>query len=748
MKHLFLFLFLLVSIESVSQAGYYYNGHFVELIPEVDASNVLSKYSLNKNEGYESIVYHTKSGSKVNVLPQIILELNDSAYINNLIAKYQGILYVNKTVGDVCYLKCRVTNSNEVLSLVKEISLDRNVLWCEPDMVLEITSCNNNPYFPQQYYLYNTGQFGGVKGTDINVLPAWNLTSGNSSIKVAVIDSGVDLSHEDLVENLERGYTIDNPTGYGAPQNWNSSDTKAHGTACAGIIGSVNNDLGVVGVANGVKIVPVNIQPLYSKEDNPYGSSSTSKVAEAIIWAYNHADVLSCSWTYKEPVNVVMKAFKDALVKGRNGNGCVVVAAVGNDSLNNIKYPAALEGIIAVGGIDMSGERCEYSNRGKEISVVAPANFIYTTDIMGSLGYSSSNYFPYFSGTSAACPQVSGVAALMLSANPNLTCFKVKELMQISARDLGEKGWDESYGYGLVDAYKSVMYALSEQSMGISGPNVIENSGTYTVSNLIPGCSVKWSQSPAEGALNSQYASLTYDVSNPNSVIVNNVGKGGFSIKLGATIEFPSDLNIPAKRLTPIYVTGDCDLSGIYYEEMSDGSVSSEWPLVNSSYEDCNSATPGSIVHITSDNFRNRTVSYRYSNEYYGMSERYLQVVNNTISFEMPNVDNDKSLIFTVSGGGISSIHNFVFKSEGLQSYSLVTEKNGNNLIVRINDNSLPKINNETQSYEVLVYNMLTQKLEGRRKGNGESVFTTLPPGFYIIKLCIGGKILTRLIKF
>ena len=143
---------------------------------------------------------------------------------------------------------CGVSRSEEVLQLVNELDSSDDVIWCEPEFLSDYRT--NNTLYPQQYYLKNTGQDGGTPGIDINVEPAWGITSGSSCITVAVIDAGVDRDHEDFGSRVLEGYTIRNATGYGEPQNANSIDTKYHGIACAGIVAASNNADGIRGVAS------------------------------------------------------------------------------------------------------------------------------------------------------------------------------------------------------------------------------------------------------------------------------------------------------------------------------------------------------------------------------------------------------------------------------------------------------------------------------------------------------------------
>ena len=129
---------------------------------------------------------------------------------------------------------------------------------------------------------------------------------------------------------------------------------------------------------------------------------------------------------------------------------------------------------------------------------------VVTTDRMGDLGYYTGNYYLKFNGTSAACPQVAGVAALMLSANPALTEAQVRTILQNTAKDLGAPGFDHTYGYGLIDAYKAVNSVFA-----ISGPFVVCSQETYTIQDLPSGTSIQWSTSNGNLQLVSEQGTRT-----------------------------------------------------------------------------------------------------------------------------------------------------------------------------------------------------------------------------------------------
>ncbi len=374
----------------------------------------------------------------------------------------------------------RLKDMNKAVALANEIYESGLVKFSHPDFYAPVTHYDNplkgienlsdvltpsDPLYPEQFQMNNTGQtldgFAGANDADCNAPEAWDITLGASSITVAVIDDGVE-AHEDL-DDLLTGYTPWNG-GNGSPLS-----NGAHGQACAGIIAADHNGIGVAGVAPNVNILPVNIFA---------GNESTQDLANAINWAVaNGADVLSNSWGFPNTCTAqadnINNALVNAVTNGRGGKGCIVVFASGNGGQNCVDYPAWKDECIAVGAFGNDGIVSEYSNQGTALDIAAPSNDIRssffgntlvgagvrTIDREGSLGYASGNYTSTFGGTSAACPVVSGVAALVLSVNPNLTEPQVKNILYTSAIDMGANGRDDAYGHGRVNAFGAVVAA-------------------------------------------------------------------------------------------------------------------------------------------------------------------------------------------------------------------------------------------------------------------------------------------------
>jgi len=332
----------------------------------------------------------------------------------------------------------------------------------------------NDEYFPMQWHLHNTGQSGGTPGADIRASEAWEITTGDPNIAVAVIGIGVDSHHPDLVNNLVPGYDFWQLDDLPDPSKNERLD--AHETLCAGVVAAEgNNKIGIAGVAYKCKIMPIRNHSMTSW-------ITRDEDATALRWAAAHgADIISCSWG-RSNAPVIHSAVQDVTKiggMGREGKGCIVLFAVGIDGAKipsgwTETYPE----VIAVGATDHNDMRWHYSSYGPELDIMAPSGCdggwcgelvtFWSTDQTGPGGYSILNsdpnildYSEYFGGTSVSCPIVAGVAALVLSVDPDLTNLEVQRILYHSAHDLGEPGWDEYYGWGRVDARAAVEMALN-----------------------------------------------------------------------------------------------------------------------------------------------------------------------------------------------------------------------------------------------------------------------------------------------
>ncbi|MBO7117132.1 MAG: S8 family serine peptidase [Bacteroidales bacterium] len=324
----------------------------------------------------------------------------------------------------------------------------------DPAFLLKLNLCaTNDSYYGQQWGLKNTVS----PGYDINVEGAWTISTG-SGIEVAVFDSAIHHNHQDLSSNIN---SVMYDVSTGSPYTF--SIPEYHGTHIAGIIGAeTNNGLDIAGIAYDANIIPVKIT-----EPNPFGPGSTpDSIASAIHWAWIYgADVINCSWNYTAGNSQILDAsIVNALNYGRTNKGAVVVFASGNDGNSAIGYPANVDNrILTVGAMDNSGYRDLDSNYGAQLDAVAPGVDIISTIPFDLTGTDS--------GTSMAAAHVSGVAALMLQANLQLTVSEISDIIHFTAKkihpntytfsasDSNSASWNQEVGYGLVDATAAVSMA-------------------------------------------------------------------------------------------------------------------------------------------------------------------------------------------------------------------------------------------------------------------------------------------------
>jgi serine protease len=366
----------------------------------------------------------------------------------------------------------------ETLMLIKQLRQRADILEASPNYQWQSFAQPNDKLYPHQWNLKL-----------MNLPPAWDITVGDSAVIVAILDSGALFNHPDLKGNLIAGYDfiqdlrlaqdddgIDpNPAdpGDGLP-----GGSSFHGTHVAGTIAAVtNNNQGIAGIGWLTKVMPLRVL-------GKNGFGSDYDIEQAVRFAAGlpndsgtvppqPADIINLSLGGPD----VSLGFQQVMTQARQA-GIIVVAAAGNENTDLPSYPAALDGVISVGAIDINKQRASYSNFGDYLDVVAPGGD-QTPDVDGdgmpdgilsTVGHESTATnspqirftFDVAMGTSMASPHVAGVIALMKAVNPNLIPSEFDNLLRSGkiTDDLGSPGRDNQFGYGLLNAQKAVLAAI------------------------------------------------------------------------------------------------------------------------------------------------------------------------------------------------------------------------------------------------------------------------------------------------
>ncbi len=275
--------------------------------------------------------------------------------------------------------------------------------------------------------------------------------------------------------------------------------------ALAGVVGATrNNGIGISGIAPDIQLMSISTSLANNVLSRHYRGVG-------INWAWqNGAAIINNSWGASVNEPSINNAIQNAVNQGRNGLGSIVIFSSGNGSSNSIEYPSNNPLTISIGAINRNAIRANFSSFGTGLDVVAPGVSITTTDRQGSFGYNTNlgdiGNFTTLEGTSYAAPQVAGIAALILSINPNLTLQQVRNAIESSAEKVGNYTytlgsgeqpnltWNDQMGYGRVSAIGALQAAFP-----INGPSLVCSTGSYSIQNLPAGRSVTWASSNPSG---------------------------------------------------------------------------------------------------------------------------------------------------------------------------------------------------------------------------------------------------------
>lgn len=365
----------------------------------------------------------------------------------------------------------------EVEITAMDLTFHPDVAFAEPNIIFTASLLPNDPLLVEQWHYYQA-----------NIPAAWSVTTGNPTIRVAVLDTGI-TAHPDLIDQIGPGWnSIDgnnDPTDGGEV----GRAVASHGTHVAGTIGArTHNRMGVAGVAWDVEILPVKVL-----DDDGFGTLES--VSEGIVWAVEYgADVINMSLGAPIGAGTLRQAVLYAAE-----HEVIMVAASGNEGLSVVSYPAAYPEVIAVGATNRLDQVTLYSNAGIGLDLVAPGGD--ATGLVISTNYNRSAAVPSYDyrglgGTSMAAPHVSGVVALMLANG--IPPGDVRQVLADTAIDLyghipGFEGWDWLSGHGLLNAHAAVvnaniaealLFAVNDEGALISSVSQPQVDRTFRLENV------------------------------------------------------------------------------------------------------------------------------------------------------------------------------------------------------------------------------------------------------------------------
>ncbi|MGL5082980.1 MAG: S8 family serine peptidase [Microcoleaceae cyanobacterium] len=475
---------------------------------------------------YASHVYRLDNGggAEFYLNNQVTVQFRESVSeaTRQSLATAQGLKLLKKLEGVPNAYVYQVTDqaTENPIKIANRLAQNPEVSMAEPNITVRTQKYYKprDSMYPKQWYLHHNGGPQLAANSHISAEKAWEITRGVRSVVVAVTDDSVDLNHPDFQGLGKVVAPLDLKGQDRLPMPEAASDN--HGTSCAGVAVAEENGTGIVGVAPGSALMPIRTT----------GYLDDESVEKIFDWAWQQgASVISCSWgasAVNFPLSLRQQAaITRAATKGRNGRGCVVLFAAGNanrpisGTINEQGWPnnllkgqvqwlsgfAVHPEVIAVSASTSLNKKAAYSNWGTQISVCGPSNNappgmwfpetgyigtpppiqaplsglgVFTADRVGAAGYDQGDFTPYFGGTSSATPVVAGVAALVLSVNPNLTAQEVRRLLEQTADKIVDpdpdpqlgirlgtydsKGHSQWFGYGKVNAYEAVKLAQSQ----------------------------------------------------------------------------------------------------------------------------------------------------------------------------------------------------------------------------------------------------------------------------------------------
>jgi len=548
-----------INLKRVDKESYYQNRVRIKLSADYEKLVNPEKVANHHSFGIESLDLSIKQLNLKSIKPVFPPHALKSAYSER-----------HKAWGFHLWYELEFAKDEDILSIVNTYSFLKEVEVVEPVFKKVLIDYNPNQFSPvdevndyssednkwepndprlnEQWHYSNTGQQGGTIGADIDLFSAWEIQKGNPDIIVAIIDGGIDHTHEDLQVNMWSGI------GYNFVNNSETIEPHNHGTHVAGTIAAVNNNgVGVAGIAggsgggNGVRLMSCQV----------FTASSSGGFAPAMIWAADNGAVISQnSWGYTS-AGYYEQAVLDAIdyfnqnagsEPGSPLSGGISIFAAGNDESSGQWYPGCYSGVMGVASTNNKDEISWYSNYDTWVDISAPGGETNQVTSRGVLSTISGNSYSFYQGTSMACPHVSGVAALVVSHIPGeISAEELKEiLLETADNHYGlNPGYEEMLGTGRLNAFN----ALTEANAYLTGIRNPKDFGAEALSS--DEVSLSWALNPDLNPVVLAYSTEPeFGVPDVNIQVGDLIDGGGHVLYIGSDTLFN---HTELEAITPYY---------------------------------------------------------------------------------------------------------------------------------------------------------------------------------------------------
>lgn len=417
--------------------------------------------------------------------PQALLaELSSQPQLQDVLGRY-GLVHIHK-LGQTkanwlqrTYV-VKIDQIHNIKACITELGALPQVELAERRALMRKFLSPNDTRLNDQWYI-----------TKIQGRQAWDLSTGSTTVKVAVVDDAVLTTHEDLSANLVAGKDVSNNDNNPSPPASASSEDFSHGTHCAGLVAGVaSNGKGIAGIGYSIKIIPV------KATSDGSGGKYIENAYEGVDWAMNNgAQIISMSWGSEG----FEQTGQDMMTLAHN-SGIILVAAAGNENTSSQLYPAAYSNVMAVAATDQSDRKSSFSNYGTWVDISAPG-----VNMLSTVAGANNNY-EYYNGTSMATPLVAGLLGLAKSYKPTATNTEIINCLYSSADNISSlnTSYTGKLGAGRINAYKCLQCLGGQVATGCSGQTTLTaSSGTISdgsgSSNYTDNQSCSWLIQPSDG---------------------------------------------------------------------------------------------------------------------------------------------------------------------------------------------------------------------------------------------------------